>query len=147
MEKKKTILIIEDEQFLIDLYKKAFTQRNFEVLGSVDGIEGLGKANNNPNIDMILLDIMLPKMDGISVLRKIKENGSPSQNTPVFMLTNLGQESVIKEALRTGADGYILKSKYLPNQIVDEIEKFLKEKPTKTFRLSRKMVKLSKLLR
>lgn len=128
MEKKKTILIIEDEQFLIDLYKKAFRQRNFEVLEAVDGIEGLGKTNNNPNVDMVLLDIMLPKMDGISVLRKIKEKGSPSQNTPVFILTNLGQESVIKEALRVGADGYILKSKYLPNQIVDEIEKFLSQK-------------------
>ncbi len=130
MERRKTILIIEDEQFLIDLYKKAFAQRNFEVTESVDGVEGLGKANNNTNVDMILLDIMLPKMDGISVLRKIKEKGSPSQNTPVFMLTNLGQESVIKEALRIGADGYILKSKYLPNQIVDEIEKFLSEKKT-----------------
>lgn len=128
MESSKSTLIIEDEQFLIDLYTKAFSQRGFKVLEAVDGAEGLEKANDNTQVDIILLDIMLPKMDGISVLRKLKENDSPAKNVPVFMLTNLGQESVIKEALRIGADGYILKSKYLPNQVVDEVEKFLNDK-------------------
>ena len=128
MKSSKSTLIIEDEQFLIDLYKKAFSQRGFTVLEAIDGAEGLEKANENTQVDIILLDIMLPKMDGISVLRKLKESGSPAKNVPVFMLTNLGQESVIKEALRIGADGYILKSKYLPNQVVDEVEKFLNDR-------------------
>lgn len=128
MESSKSTLIIEDEQFLIDLYTKAFSQRGFKVLEAVDGAQGLEKANDNTQVDIILLDIMLPKMDGISVLRKLRENDSPAKNIPVFMLTNLGQESVIKEALRIGADGYILKSKYLPNQVVDEVEKFLNDK-------------------
>ncbi len=128
MEPKKTVLIVEDEQFLIDLYRKAFSQRGFTVLETIDGAEGLEKANANTLIDIILLDIMLPEMDGISVLRKLKESESPAKNIPIFMLTNLGQESVIKEALRIGADGYILKSKYLPNQIVDEVEKFLNDR-------------------
>ena len=128
MKSSKSTLIIEDEQFLIDLYKKAFSQRGFTVLEAIDGAEGLEKANDNTQVDIILLDIMLPKMDGISVLRKLKENGSPAKDVPVFMLTNLGQESVIKEALRIGADGYILKSKYLPNQVVDEVEKFLNDR-------------------
>lgn len=128
MEPKKTVLIVEDEQFLIDLYRKAFSQRGFAVLGATDGAEGLEKANGKEPVDIILLDIMLPEMDGISVLRKLKDNENPAKNIPIFMLTNLGQESVIKEALRIGADGYILKSKYLPNQIVDEVEKFLNDR-------------------
>ena len=127
MGQPRSILIIEDEQFLIDLYRKAFAQRGFTVFEAPDGVSGLEKISRNP-FDMILLDIMLPQMDGISVLRKIKEESNPHKTTPIFMLTNLGQESVIKEALRIGADGYILKSKYLPNQVVDEIEKFLNDK-------------------
>lgn len=124
MEKRRSILIIEDEQFLIDLYQKVFVQRGFQVVEAMDGSEGLTKAKENP-VDLILLDIMLPKMDGISVLKKLKEPTSSTEKTPVYMLTNLGQESVIKEALRIGAEGYILKSKYLPHQVVDEVEKFL----------------------
>ena len=127
MDRQRAIPIIEDEQFLMDLYKKVFLQRGFNVLEAGDGLAGLEKLNS-ALVDMVLLDIMLPKMDGISVLRKLKGENSLAKEVPVFMLTNLGQESVIKEALKIGADGYILKSKYLPDQVADEIEKFLREK-------------------
>lgn len=131
MNEKKTALIIEDDQFLLELYEKIFTQRGYEVYDAADGLAGLEKASNT-GVDIIILDIMLPKMDGISVLKKLKEDGSPIKETPVYMLTNLGQESVIKEALRLGAEGYIIKSTYLPNQIVDEIDKYFAEHPKKS---------------
>jgi len=68
---------------------------------------------------------MLPKIDGISVLKKIKEEGSPAKDIPVFLLTNLGQENLIKEAMALGASQYWIKSNIFPMDLVKEITKFL----------------------
>ena len=121
---KKKILIVEDEIFISDLYLKAFTESGYEVQVAADGQAGLEMAQNSLP-DLVLLDIMLPKMGGITVLAKMKEDNNPAKNIPVYLLTNLGQESIIKEAFKLGAAGYLLKSKYLPNQIVEEVNKFL----------------------
>ncbi len=127
MESRRKILIVEDEPFLIDLYRKAFNQKGYLVLEAMDGEDGLNKARSEKP-ELVLLDIMLPKMDGISVLKSLKEDGSLTQKIPVYLLTNLGQESVIREAFKIGATGYILKSKYLPHQVVEEIDKYFSGK-------------------
>ena len=89
----------------------------------VDGAEGLVKANDfRPHL--ILLDIMLPKLNGLDLLRTIKTKPE-TKDIPVILLTNLGQESVIKEGFTLGAEGYLIKSAYTPSQIIEEVKNFL----------------------
>lgn len=122
----KRILLIEDEFFIRDLYERYLSKNGYEVITAVDGEEGLNKAQNE-KVDLILLDIMMPKMTGLEVLKKIKEDGALAKDTPVYLLTNLGQESIIKDAFKMGAEGYLLKAKMLPKQIVEEIKKVFGE--------------------
>ena len=78
---------------------------------------------------MILLDIMLPKLNGLDLLGTLKAKPETS-NIPVVLLTNLGQESVIKEGFKLGAKGYLIKSAYTPEQIISEVESFLNQGET-----------------
>jgi CheY-like chemotaxis protein len=123
----KKILLVEDEFFIRDLYERYLKKNGFEVISAVDGEDGLQKALQNP-VDLILLDIMMPKMTGIEVLSKIKEEGSIAKTTPVYLLTNQVQESIIKEAFKLGAEGYLIKAQLLPKQIVEEIQNIFKNK-------------------
>jgi CheY-like chemotaxis protein len=125
----KKILIVEDEKLIRDLYEIAFTQRGYLVDLAQDGQVALDKLLiQDPQYDMILLDVMMPKVDGISVLKQIKQQDRASSKIPVFLLTNLGMDPIIKEALVIGAEQFIIKSNFLPFQIVDEIDMFFKNK-------------------
>jgi DNA-binding response OmpR family regulator len=124
-EATQTILIIEDDFFVRDLYDRAFKRKGYNCVTAVDGVEGLAKVKSvNPNI--VLLDIMLPKENGIDVLKEIKGPNSAIKGIPVYLLTNLGQEEIIKDAFKIGADGYLLKAKMTPDQVVAEVEAFLR---------------------
>lgn len=120
-----TILIIEDDYFIRELYERQLNKRGYTVVSAADGAEGLVKAAEvTPNL--ILLDIMLPKLNGLDLLGTLKAKPE-TQNIPVVLLTNLGQESVIKEGFKLGAKGYLIKSAYTPEQIINEVESFLSE--------------------
>lgn len=119
----KRILIIEDDTYILDIYMQTFTQAGYEVVCAPDGEKGLEAALNQP-FDMILLDIMLPKMNGIEVLKKLRAEGSIAKEKPVFLITNLGQEDIIQQAFTIGADGYLIKSQLTPKDILNEIEIF-----------------------
>lgn len=121
---QKTILLVEDDPFVYDIYEKAFRENNYQIIGAFDGEEGL-RLSQKETYDLILLDIMLPKINGVALLKKIRES-SKTKDVPIILLTNLGQESVIKEALRIGANGYLLKARLLPGQVVRRVEEFLK---------------------
>lgn len=120
----KKILLIEDDHFINQLYLRVLKQAGFETELASDGAEGVKFADNSFNL--ILLDVMLPKIDGINVLKKLKENPS-TKMVPVVLLTNLGQESVIKAAFEIGAQGYILKMSVTPYEMVEKIQKFIKD--------------------
>lgn len=122
-ETKKRLLIVEDDQDLRELYVEVLRDEGFEVADAADGQVGLEKAKAG-NYDLLLLDIMLPKIDGLQILKAVKKNPDLSK-IPVVMLTNLGRESIIKEGFTLGADGYIIKSEYTPDQVVAEVRKFL----------------------
>jgi CheY-like chemotaxis protein len=79
---------------------------------------------------MILLDIMMPKMTGIDVLRHVRSENSSVKSVPIFIITNLGQQNIIEEAFKLGMDGYIIKSQVTPQQIVGEINNFFANKET-----------------
>jgi len=121
----KKVLVVEDDFFVRDLYSRELNREGFEVSAAEDGAEGLLKAIEEKP-DIILLDIMLPKMSGLDVLKKVKEK-EETKNIPVVLLTNLGQESVIREGFTLGAVGYLIKAAYTPTQVIEEVKKFLKE--------------------
>jgi two-component system alkaline phosphatase synthesis response regulator PhoP len=121
-EKPKKILVVDDEDSVREIYRHEFLNNGYTVVVAADGEEGLLKAGEE-SPDMMLLDIMLPKMSGIEVLRALKEN-QLTKKIPVLLLTNLGEETIIKEGFELGADGYLLKVSYTPAQVVEEVKKF-----------------------
>ena len=125
-DQKEKILIIEDDFFIRELYERQFTKEGYQIITSEDGPSGLLAANQEKP-DLILLDIMLPKLNGLDLLRTLKAKDE-TKNIPVILLTNLGQESVIKEGFDLGADSYLIKSAYTPSQIIEEIKTFLQNR-------------------
>ena len=122
IKQKKKILLIEDDIFIRDLYVRILEQDKFSVVTADDGEMGLQKVEEE-TFDLILLDIMLPKLNGIEFLRRIKTN-QKLKKIPIFLVTNLGQESIIKEAFNLGAIGYFLKAQSLPQDISNHLKQF-----------------------
>lgn len=113
----KKVLLIEDEQLLLDLYTEAFENESFELITAQDGDSGLKLASKLP--DLILLDILLPGINGFDVLRKLKTNPN-TRDIPVIVLTNLGSEQTDNDkklALSLGAVDYLVKSYHTPEEI------------------------------
>ncbi len=118
------ILLVEDDQFLRDMYNELLSDEGFEVTACADGEEGFNKAMEG-GFNLVLLDIMLPKMDGLQILKTLKEKDMLSKNGPVVMLTNLGQDNIVKEGFEYGASGYLIKSAMTPDQVLHEVHTFL----------------------
>jgi DNA-binding response OmpR family regulator len=120
----RKILIIEDEKFIRDLYILVFTQSGYDVDSAIDGEDAVNKIRSGTPFDIILLDIMLPKMNGMDVLKIIRDHDGTSHRTPTFIISNLGQDDIMKEAFSLGADGYLLKAQLSPKDVVAAIESF-----------------------
>lgn len=118
------ILVVEDDEFLRELYEELLKGEGYEVSLAEDGEQGLQSISQG-GFDLILLDIMLPKMDGLEVLRRIKVKAPLQKNGPTVLLTNLGQDSIIKEGFALGASGYLIKSAMNPDQVLSEVKVFL----------------------
>jgi DNA-binding response OmpR family regulator len=126
MDSQKKILLIEDEQLIRELYARQLSKANFYVKAVGSAEEGLAELKKE-TFNLLLLDIMLPGMNGLQMLRQYKlEN--PTSQLIVILLTNLGQESVIKEGFELGAQAYIIKSSYTPDQVVQEVKNSLESK-------------------
>ena len=120
-ENKTKILLIEDEEMLANMYEVKFKNEGFELEKALDGAEGLEKAKSIKP-DFILLDIIMPKMDGFSVLKALKEE-PVTQDIPVMLLTNLGQDEDIERGKQMGAVGYLVKANITPSEVVEEVKK------------------------
>jgi len=118
------ILVVEDDQFLRELYNELLRDEGYDVDLAPDGEEGLAKILKG-GYDLVLLDIMLPKIDGLEVLRRVKKQTTEKPNGAVVLLTNLGQDSIIKEGFNLGASGYLIKSAMNPDQVLAEVKVFL----------------------
>jgi len=125
MPKKQTvnILIVEDDVFLADLYKTKFVMEGFKVAVAYDGEKGLEMALKNLP-DIILLDLVLPKMSGFDILKEIRSNGQ-TKEIPVILLTNLSQKADVEKGLKLGADDYLIKAHFMPSEVVDKIKKLV----------------------
>lgn len=118
-----SILIVEDDKFLQDLYVELLTAENHQVDVADDGEVALEKLNHN-QYDLVLLDIMLPKKDGLAVLKELPDDRKKKVGQ-IVMLTNLGQEAVVQEGFTLGAVGHLVKSALAPDQVLTEVSRFL----------------------
>lgn len=126
----KKLLIAEDDIFLANAYKAKLSKTGFEIGLATDGEEMLAMIDSfNP--DAILLDLMMPKMDGFSLLEKLR-GMSQYKTIPIIVASNLGQKEDIDRAMSMGASGYIVKSNLSLSDLVDKINTFLPNSKEKT---------------
>lgn len=118
---KKKILIVEDDTFLSDMYQTKFLSAGYDVHIALDGEQCLAILKEGFRPDVMLLDVVMPRMDGIEVLGAIK-NDEETKNIPVILLTNLGQENDIKRGMEMGAVEYLVKAHYTPSEVEKKVE-------------------------
>jgi len=122
--KKPTILIIEDDADLLELYSIKFKQEGFLPIEAKNGREGLEEIKKKKP-DIILLDILMPKMDGFEFLKTLKEE-MKILDIPIVILSNLSQEFEIQEGYRLSAVRYLVKANYTPEEVVEEVKQVLR---------------------
>ncbi|MBI2989666.1 MAG: response regulator [Candidatus Magasanikbacteria bacterium] len=121
--KKIYILLVEDDTFLANIYKTKFEMEGFKVVVAINGTLALEEVKKK-HPQLILLDILLPKMDGFSVLEHLKSD-EKTKNIPVILLTNLGQKDDVDKGLALGAVDYLIKAHFKPSETVDKVKKVL----------------------
>jgi DNA-binding response OmpR family regulator len=122
------VLLVEDEEFIRDLFKRQLDLSGFTTDAFGTGQDGLNALTKN-SYDLVLLDIMLPDVNGLQILQNIRQDPT-TKTVAVVLLTNLGQDAVIKQGFELGADGYLVKAAYTPDQIVQEVKNIMQKKQT-----------------
>lgn len=125
----KKVLIVEDDFFIRKLYNEAFQSSGFEVSTTDNGTLAKDLLEKEP-FDVILLDMMLPDMSGVDILKDIRSTQNNNTSTPVFILTNNDDKTVIDEVVAAGANEYLLKANYQPKDIVAEVSAYLSSHTT-----------------
>ena len=122
-KEKIKIFLVEDDAFLLSMYATKFEMEGFKVIMAEDGEKAVRLAQKEIP-DIILLDIILPKMNGFEFLTQLKAN-SATARIPVILLTNLSQKDEIEKGLKLGAVDYLIKAHFMPSEVVDKIKKVL----------------------
>lgn len=126
-EEKRKILIVDDDTFLLNMYALKFSQNNFEVYTVPDGVHALEKLKGGLVPDIILMDIIMPEMDGFKTLGEInKQKLCP--NCIKIILSNKGEQEDIDEGNKLGVAGYIVKANFTPAEVIDQVKKILDQK-------------------
>ncbi len=124
---KKKILIVDDDSFLLDMYAFKFSQNNFDVYTASGGLEAIQKIKDGLKPDIILMDIIMPEMDGFEMFEKINtEKLSP--DSIKIILSNKGQQEDIDRGTSLGAAGYIVKVNSTPVEVIEKVIKILRDK-------------------
>ncbi len=121
----KAVLLVEDNDFIRNMYQLKLAKSNIEVIEAVDGAMALQKIGEHKP-DVVLLDLMMPNVGGIEVLRELKKQGI-TPDLPVVVLTNVMDQATIDEAKKLGARDYIVKTDLTPSQVLEKISPFLKK--------------------
>lgn len=121
---EKKILIVEDDRFLRELIARKLSDEGFVIIQAMDGKEGIKKIKEKKP-DLILLDLILPSIDGFEVLSQIKKEES-LKSIPVIILSNLGQKEEVEKGLKLGAVDYLIKAHFTPGEIIEKIKNNLK---------------------
>lgn len=120
----KTILIIEDDKFLRELIAQKLIKEGYEISEAIDGDEGIKKIREEKP-SLVLLDLILPGIDGFGVLSKMREDPALTQ-IPVIILSNLGQREDVERGLKLGAVDYLIKAHFTPAEIIEKVKNALK---------------------
>jgi len=123
---KAKILLVEDDKMLSDMYVTKFSKEGMKIMKADDGAKGLEMAKKEKP-DMILLDIIMPKLDGFAVLKELKKDPTMG-NTHILLLTNLGQSEDVEKGQQLGADDYFIKANHTPAEIVEKVKYLLTKK-------------------
>jgi len=123
-QNNKKILLVDDDKFLLEMYARKFSNSGFEVLSAITASDALDKILNNKDINTLLLDIIMPEMDGLELLKKIKtQNLIPESKN--IVLSNQGQKVEIEKAEKIGIDGYIIKALHTPSEVVSKVNQII----------------------
>lgn len=120
---KQKILIVEDDGFLASIYAQKLELDGFDVGLATNGEDGLRLAEKD-HPSLVLLDLLMPKMDGFQVLERLKADAA-LKDIPVLVLTNLGQKEDVERCIKLGAAGYVIKAHSLPQETVKRIKEIL----------------------
>lgn len=120
----KRILIIDDDLYIRELYEEVLKTACFDVMGASDGKDGLNKIVEG-GFDLILLDIMMPQVDGLQLLHALKQTTTKKPNGKIILLTNLSHDPTIQEGLNAGAAAYLIKADVTPDQLVNKVKELL----------------------
>ena len=126
-DEKKKILIVDDDMFLLDMYALKFSQNNCDVYTADGGKSALEKLKGGLQPDVILMDIIMPEMDGFEMLEKINAE-KLSENSIKIILSNKGQQSDIDRGNSLGAAGYIVKANATPAEVISQVMEILAKK-------------------
>lgn len=127
MEPNKKILIVDDDNFLLDMYSLKFSKSNFDVVAAPGPEFALDKLRSGFNPDIMLLDIVMPVMDGFELMEKMKEENLAT-NAVKIILSNRGQPSDIARGESLGASGYIVKASSTPTEVIEKVRSIINEK-------------------
>lgn len=126
----KKLLLIDDDAFLRDMYATKFSASGYEVAVADSGVVGLSLIERDPTFDVIILDMVMPGMSGVELIKEIHER-FPDMGATCIILSNQGREEDIKEATAAGADGYIIKAESVPTDVLNQVETLLTGKKKK----------------
>jgi len=121
---KQNIFIVDDDTFLLDMYSLKFRELGFDVVTAGNGNDAIDKLSEKAAPDVILLDIVMPGMDGFELLKNIKEK-KLATSAKIIILSNIGQESDIERGKKLGANGYIVKASVTPTEVVGKVKDIL----------------------
>ena len=124
MNDNVSILLIEDDTFISGMYQTKLGAMGYNVELQEDGEAAHKRLQQDPLPDLVLLDVVLPKMDGFEILEALRKE-ERTKNLPVILLTNLGQKPDIERGVKLGADDYIIKAHYTPSEVVEKIKQVL----------------------
>jgi DNA-binding response OmpR family regulator len=125
-DRSKTVLIVEDEKDLLESYKELVETAGYVCMTALDGYEGLDMMSKNVgSIDLVLLDLMMPGVDGLEVLRAVRADSEKYGDMPIIVLTNMTSENVIKESFDLGSSSYLVKTDMDYQGLVKELNKYL----------------------
>lgn len=116
----KKILIVDDDKFLLDMYTYKFKEKGFEVTQAFGSVDALNKLKGGIVPDMMLLDVVMPTMDGFELLALIKSE-KLAPNSKVIVLSNLGQPADVEKGRTLGANGYVIKASSTPSEVVQKV--------------------------
>ena len=127
MDKKRTVLIVDDDKFLLEMYRKKFQSDGAEADVAVGAEEALAKLRGGADPDVLILDIIMPGMNGLELLEVVRKEKLAS-NSRVIMLTNESSQETIDKAKALGIQGYIVKATSVPTEVVEQVWKIAGKK-------------------